>query len=82
MKKFLLEELTEAYYTARKGKRHTVDEHRFEINAQENIMDLAGGDSLSAVSPESRSGIYHSRSGDARNCGGAVSGSGGASLSI
>lgn len=39
--KFLLEELTEAYYTARKGKRHTVDEHRFEINAQENIMDLA-----------------------------------------
>ena len=37
---FLLEELWEAYFTARKGKRHTIDEHRFELNAMENILDL------------------------------------------
>lgn len=37
---FLLEELWEAYLSARKGKRHTVDEHRFELNAMENILNL------------------------------------------
>ena len=38
--KFLLQELWMAYDTARKGKRHTVDEHRFELNAMENVIDL------------------------------------------
>lgn len=37
---FLLAELWAAYKTARKGKRYTVDEHRFELNAMENIIDL------------------------------------------
>lgn len=37
---FLLEELWEAYLSARKGKRHTVDEHRFELNAMENVLNL------------------------------------------
>lgn len=37
---FLLDELWQAYLTARKGKRTTVDEHRFELNAIENIIDL------------------------------------------
>lgn len=38
--KFLLHELWNAYETARKGKKHTIDEHRFELNAMENIIDL------------------------------------------
>ncbi len=38
--KFLLRELWMAYDTARKGKKHTVDEHRFELNDMENIIDL------------------------------------------
>lgn len=38
--KFLLHELWDAYETARKGKKHTIDEHRFELNAMENIIDL------------------------------------------
>lgn len=37
---FLLEELWEAYLSARKGKRHTIDEHRFELNAMENLLLL------------------------------------------
>ncbi len=37
---FLLEELWNAYETARKGKRHTIDEHRFELNDSENIINL------------------------------------------
>lgn len=37
---FLLKELWSAYDTARKGKRHTVDEHRYELNAMENTIDL------------------------------------------
>lgn len=37
---FLLDELWQAYLTARKGKRTTVDEHRFELNAIENVIDL------------------------------------------
>lgn len=37
---FLLSELWAAYHTARKGKRHTVDEHRFELNDMEDIIDL------------------------------------------
>lgn len=38
--RFLLHELWDAYETARKGKKHTIDEHRFELNAMENIIDL------------------------------------------
>lgn len=38
--RFLLHELWVAYYTARKGKRHTVDEHRYELNAMEDTIDL------------------------------------------
>ena len=37
---WLLKELWRAYYDARKGKRTTVDEHMFEINAAENILNL------------------------------------------
>ena len=37
---FLLDELWVAYNNARKGKRHTIDEHRFELNAIENLIDL------------------------------------------
>lgn len=37
---FLLEELWVAYTEARKGKRKTVDEHRFELNDLENIILL------------------------------------------
>ena len=37
---FLLQELWNAYINARKGKRHTVDEHIFELNDMENIMNL------------------------------------------
>ena len=37
---FLLKELWTAYDTARKGKRHTVDEHKYELNAMENTIDL------------------------------------------
>ena len=37
---FLLEELWRAYEVARKGKRKTVDEHRFELNEMENITQL------------------------------------------
>lgn len=38
--RFLLDELWEAYLGARKGKRKTVDEHQFELNAMENILNL------------------------------------------
>ncbi len=38
--KFLLHELWNAYETARKGKKHTIDEHRYELNAMENTIDL------------------------------------------
>lgn len=37
---FLLDELWQAYEVARKGKRKTVDEHRFELNDMENIVLL------------------------------------------
>lgn len=37
---FLLEELWQAYLAARRGKRHTVDEHRFELNDMENTINL------------------------------------------
>lgn len=37
---FILQELWDAYDTARKGKRHTVDEHRFELNDMEDIINL------------------------------------------
>ncbi len=37
---FLLRELWRAYEVARKGKRKTVDEHRFELNEMENILQL------------------------------------------
>ncbi len=37
---FLLEELWQAYQAARLGKRHTIDEHRFELNAMTNIINL------------------------------------------
>lgn len=37
---FLLDELWIAYEAARKGKRKTVDEHRFELNDIENIIRL------------------------------------------
>lgn len=37
---FLLRELWRAYEEARKGKRKTVDEHRFEVNDMENIILL------------------------------------------
>lgn len=37
---FLLEELWQAYLSARKGKRTTIDEHRFELNDIENLTDL------------------------------------------
>lgn len=38
--KFLLRELWIAYDVARKGKRSTVDEHQFELNAMEDIINL------------------------------------------
>lgn len=38
--KFLLHELWQAYADARKGKKHTIDEHRFELNDIENIINL------------------------------------------
>ena len=37
---FLLRELWSAYLAARKGKKHTIDEHRFELNDMENLIDL------------------------------------------
>ena len=37
---FLFDELCKAYLEARKGKRKTNDEHRFELNAYENILLL------------------------------------------
>lgn len=37
---FLMSELWRAYEAARKGKRKTVDEHRFELNDIENVMRL------------------------------------------
>ncbi len=37
---FLISELWQAYIDARKGKRKTVDEHRFELNDLENIFLL------------------------------------------
>lgn len=37
---YLLNELWRAYETARKGKRKTIDEHRFELNDMENILLL------------------------------------------
>lgn len=37
---FLLKELWSAYDSARKGKRHTFDEHNYELNAMENTLDL------------------------------------------
>lgn len=37
---YLLRELWRAYDGARKGKRNTVDEHRFELNDMENIISL------------------------------------------
>ena len=37
---WLLQELTEAYLAARKGKRTTGDEHVFEMNAFENLINL------------------------------------------
>lgn len=37
---YLLHELWRAYLAARKGKRKTTDEHRFELNALENIIIL------------------------------------------
>lgn len=37
---FLLRELWHAYDCARKGKRKTVDEHRFELNDMENLIFL------------------------------------------
>lgn len=37
---FLTQELWQAYLDARKGKRRTVDEHRFELNAMGGIIDL------------------------------------------
>lgn len=37
---YLIDEFWLAYNNARKGKRHTVDEHRFELNAMANIINL------------------------------------------
>lgn len=37
---FLLHELWRAYNDARKGKRRTIDEHRFELNAMEDLINL------------------------------------------
>lgn len=37
---FILQELWTAYHTARKGKKHTIDEHRFELNDMEDLIDL------------------------------------------
>lgn len=37
---FLLEELWKAYLEARKGKRKTMDEHKFELNDFQNILQL------------------------------------------
>lgn len=37
---FLLHELWQAYADARKGKKKTIDEHRFELNDMENIISL------------------------------------------
>ena len=40
-KEWLLEELIEAYYAARKnGKRKTKNEHRLEVNELENLITL------------------------------------------
>lgn len=36
----MLTQLWEAYNEARRGKRYTVDEHQFELNAMENILNL------------------------------------------
>lgn len=38
--KYLLAELWRAYYVARLGKRKTMDEHRFEVRAADNILNL------------------------------------------
>lgn len=40
LSKFLTIELWRAYEAARKGKRNTIDEHRFELNDMENIVAL------------------------------------------
>ena len=37
---YLLDELWRAYEAARKGKRKTVDEHRFELTDMENLIFL------------------------------------------
>ncbi|MBR1875091.1 RNA-directed DNA polymerase [Candidatus Saccharibacteria bacterium] len=37
---FLLEQLWKAYLEARKGKRHTDDEQKFEMNEAENLVNL------------------------------------------
>ena len=37
---WLLLELYYAYTEARKGKRSTIDEHMFEVNAMDNLMNL------------------------------------------
>lgn len=39
-REFLRDELWRAYLAARKGKRLTIDEHRFELNDMENILNL------------------------------------------
>ena len=38
--KFIFKMLLKAFYEASKGKHHTEDQHRFEINAPENILRL------------------------------------------
>lgn len=38
--KFLLAELWRAYELARKGKRKTIDEHRFEVNDMEILFSF------------------------------------------
>lgn len=40
MKDWLMNELLRAYLTARKGKRKTLDEHKFEVNDLENLVQL------------------------------------------
>lgn len=40
MEEWLMKELTRAYMVARKGKRKTKDEHKFELNEMENLVRL------------------------------------------
>ena len=40
LRQWLLEELTESFEVARKGKRHTYDEHSFDVNWGYNIITL------------------------------------------